>query len=843
MSMMQQPRQGVALVFAVFLPLVLLHGAAAQTPLPGRIITNATNSPFSTFLPTVIRHGSEANGPLPGQIIADPANPSWLYYNRDTNGDGKLDPYFLAGAGDPEGFLYLGAKSPDGTRTGGNQLAIINRLIDNKVDGKAANAIYMQVVRSHGGDGDRTQHPFTNSTGVKDSGGQLTLNQNILNQWKGWFDLIDANGITIYLFLYDDSARIWNTGNTVSGAERNFIRGIVNEFKGYKHLIWVVAEEYSEAFTSTRVANIAAEIRAADNHNHPIAVHKKHGLSFAEFAQNANIDQFAVQYNNVSTAGMHSGMVSAWTNAAGRYNLNMSESAGHYLPNNRSATRQNSWAAAMGGAYVMLYEIFVKPDPANLDDFIRDLARMRVFFESTEFDTMAPDASLAHGNTQYVLANRGSGYIAYSAAATSNLGIKDLAPGTYDFLWYDTETGAKTTNTQSVGAGDHTWPKPTGFGNEVALYLRRQSGAVFPGVEWETRSPSQVGLDASTIDLFAANVGGDGVIIKDGYLVKAWGNQSARADWASAGKPVISSLLFFAIDEGKLASVDAPIKEQGWALVSKDEPMTYRHLANMVGGYARGEAPGAAWAYNDYGAKLYCESLKRVFGSDGSPLSNLETALAPRLAALQFQDGAIFGSRQGCGVSTSPRDFARIGWWWLNHGHWNGTQLLPQGLFDDYVRPGVTGALPGSDQAGTDYLGIGTFGGSSDQLEAGPGIYGFSWWFNAPVGTGATRTWPDAPPDAFQANGHWRREVMTIIPSLNMVVAARGNWGSFVPGSSAAGMNQNLKLLAQAASSMAAASDAPARRDPSAVDPASPLTVHRYEGAAVDVHPFVHEPH
>jgi len=59
-------------------------------------------------------------------------------------------------------------------------------------------------------------------------------------------------------------------------------------------------------------------------------------------------------------------------------------------------------------------------------------------------------------------------------------------------------------------------------------------------------------------------------------------------------------------------------------------------------------------------------------------------------------------------------------------------------------------------------------------------------------------TWPDAPADTFQANGHWNREVMTIIPSLKMVVAARGNWGDFKPGDARAGMNQNLKLLVEA---------------------------------------------
>ena len=55
-------------------------------------------------------------GPQYGQIMIDPDNPSWLVYNRDENGDGRPDPFFLCGPGDPEGFLYRGIRNPDGTR-------------------------------------------------------------------------------------------------------------------------------------------------------------------------------------------------------------------------------------------------------------------------------------------------------------------------------------------------------------------------------------------------------------------------------------------------------------------------------------------------------------------------------------------------------------------------------------------------------------------------------------------------------------------------------------------------------------------------------------------------------
>jgi len=315
---------------------------------------------------------------------------------------------------------------------------------------------------------------------------------------------------------------------------------------------------------------------------------------------------------------------------------------------------------------------------------------------------------------------------------------------------------------------------------------------VFPGSKWELRSPSDVNLDSSKLNQFVSNVGGDGVIIKDGYLVKSWGNKSSKKDWASAAKPVISTLLFFAVEEGKLSSVDSKIRDWGWNLSNKDAGMTFRHLANMVSGYTRGEKPGDAWAYNDYGIKLYGLTMEKVFGT------SLNGATMQRLSSLNFEDGSIFSSRSGLGVSTSPRDFARIGWFWLNKGNWNGQQVLPKKYFDNYNKPGVPGNLPRTSSSGSDYLGIGSVGGGSDQTKYGPNIYGFNWWFNNEVASSNNIAWPDAPRDLYMANGHWNKELMVMIPSLNMVIAARGNWGSFNPGSSSADMNKNLKLLKDA---------------------------------------------
>jgi len=559
---------------------------------------------------------------------------------------------------------------------------------------------------------------------------------------------------------------------------------------------------------------MAAEIRAADDNNHPISIHQGNGENTMDFPNDPNIDQFAQQANATSADGLYNDVLAAFNNANGRFNINMAENwnngvndhAAAIKSGNRTEVRVRNWATGMAGGYVMVigaYENNIGAYPTS--DMIADWGRQVKFFEKTNFDEMLPNNSLASDNTKYVMAKPGKSYIAYSPnTTTQQMGIKDMTAGKYTFLWFDPVNGNEIVETKDVASGTQKWSKPPQIGREVVVYINRVGDPsptnVFPGASWQTKSMAAAGLYESKINQFVSNVGGTGVVIKNGYLVKSWGSGST-GEWASASKPVWASLLFFAIEEGKISGVDHKIADLGWNLNSKDQNMTFRHLANMTSGYTRGEAPGAAWAYNDYAISLYAQSLfNKVFNisyTNTGQVSGLITNTS-RLGKLQFQDGNLIVDKSGPRINMTPRDFARIGWWWLNKGNWAGEQLLPESYFNNYMKPQVSGNLPRTSSGGSDYLGVGTAGGGSDQFAYGPGIYGFNWWHNGFVGTSSNRTWPDAPADTFQANGHWDREVVTVIPSLNMVVAARGNWGSFEPGNAAAGMNQNLKLLKEA---------------------------------------------
>lgn len=387
-------------------------------------------------------------GPQHGQIIVDPQHPQWL--KRKGGG-----PLFMCGPGDPENFLYRGKRNPDGTRTG-DQMTLINKL-----KGTGANCIYLMAVRSHGGDGDRTHNPFKNNNPSEG------INPKVLDQWETWFTEMDNNGVVIYFFFYDDSASIWNTGDRVGSAEKHFIHALVNRFEHHKNLIWCVAEEYQEAFSPQRVRRIAAEIRAADDHDHVIAVHKLNGLDFSEFADDPSIDQFAIQYNVEKADALHRGAVTAWRRAAGKYNLNLAEAANY---GSAATARKKSWAIAMGGAYVMVLEMDIAGTPIS---DLKDCGRLVRFFELTSFYEMSPHDELKYTQTEYVLARPGHSYIAYASNLKGKVGLRNMTAGTYMLRWFDCATGKSVTQQKRVGAGNQTWPASPGIGPELALYLRR----------------------------------------------------------------------------------------------------------------------------------------------------------------------------------------------------------------------------------------------------------------------------------------------------------------------------------------------------------------------------------
>ena len=316
---------------------------------------------------------------------------------------------------------------------------------------------------------------------------------------------------------------------------------------------------------------------------------------------------------------------------------------------------------------------------------------------------------------------------------------------------------------------------------------------VFPGQTWQESSPAEQGMDGNVIDGIAEALGGRGVVIRNGYLVKRWGIPQRRGDLLDASNPLLSTLLWFAIEEGRVETVESKIDQYGWRLDSKDRDISFFQLANMISGYSRPEPSGMAWSYNEFGSKLFAMTLfDRVFNSTG-----IAAILhRDRLGSLQFEDRPVVRDRSRTLIA-SARDFARIAWFWCQKGKWGDRQLLPRHYFDRFFRPQVDPEIPLSLEAeANDYMSLGASQGQGEAPSVGPGLYGYGWWFNpSRTGDAGVLTWPDGPPDTCMVIGR-RGNSAVLIPSLNLVlVSSFSKWGQLAVDDPESDYNKHIGAL------------------------------------------------
>ena len=328
---------------------------------------------------------------------------------------------------------------------------------------------------------------------------------------------------------------------------------------------------------------------------------------------------------------------------------------------------------------------------------------------------------------------------------------------------------------------------------------------VYPAAEWEKRTPEQVGLSADKLQALAGLAGGRGCVVRHGYLVYAWGDPAKSGDIASAVKPVVSTLLLLAVQRGKIKDVDAKLADFEPRLCTlnrgKDAGITWRHLASQTSGYGLAEAPGVAYAYNDFALALYYDTLTRqVYQQDGTRV--LKEQLGD---VLGFQDRYTFEAfgpddRPGR-LAISVRDLARFGLLYLRDGRWKDRQVLTPESVRTILSSPVPADLSRTRGREADMLPKQrSLGGGKDQTPAGPGYYSFNWWLNRTDGEGR-RLYADAPPDTFVAMGHGGERALWVVPSLDLVVAwndAKINDHDASPGNPKTKCNQAARLMRDA---------------------------------------------
>lgn len=333
---------------------------------------------------------------------------------------------------------------------------------------------------------------------------------------------------------------------------------------------------------------------------------------------------------------------------------------------------------------------------------------------------------------------------------------------------------------------------------------------VYPGKHWETRNPETVGLSREKLDSLAQFVGGRGCLVRHGCMVFTWGDAARSGEVASALKPVVSTLLFMAVQEGRVPSVDGRVCDFEPGLKSlnagKDAAISWRQLASQTSGYGLKEPPGAAYSYNDFALALYYDTLTaKVFGTNGTEV--LRTRLAE---PLEFEDRysfEAFGPKDRPGrLALSVRDFARFGLLYLRGGQWRDRQVLKPEFVEMAINSPIPPSLPRTRGEEAPMLPAQrSLGGGKNITPVGPGYYSFNWWLNRTNQQGQ-RLYVDAPPDTYVASGHGGKRALWIFPSLDMIVC----WNDSPiddhdrsPGNPASRCNQAVRLLMAAVNSPA----------------------------------------
>jgi len=416
---------------------------------------------------------------LPGQVIVAGSHPGYLKYN----GGG---PVFLCGPDNPEDFLFRGKQNPDGTRSGGKQEEMIERMARAGV-----NAFHCQMTRmkrcNYKDEGDDTHTPFVDHDPSKG------LNENVLNQWDGWLDLLEEKGIVVHLEFYNDATDVemmdWklDAQGNLPPDEKRWIEGIVEKFKHHKNILWGIEESCNKlpAARTPHFKKIGELIARTDNHNHPIVqsfvVTNDPEGDFPEGGITSD-DYIGDPYVRVVTwlhvvphkddfEKQHQEYLSYYKRDASKFVVMKNETYHH--PRRGRSSRIYMWSCAMTGMHCL--EAYHHADRASDENTLKDDGRINTFMEQTDFHTMKSRDDLAAGSTRWVLADPGYSYIAYTYAYSESMGVKSMTAGMYDLTWFDTLDG-DTVRQKGIPAasGDVTWSKPSSMSNEIALYIKCQ---------------------------------------------------------------------------------------------------------------------------------------------------------------------------------------------------------------------------------------------------------------------------------------------------------------------------------------------------------------------------------
>jgi CubicO group peptidase (beta-lactamase class C family) len=320
---------------------------------------------------------------------------------------------------------------------------------------------------------------------------------------------------------------------------------------------------------------------------------------------------------------------------------------------------------------------------------------------------------------------------------------------------------------------------------------------VFPGAKWTEATPESQGVDGAklreAVELLARTVGADAarelVVIRHGRMIYHGDDVDKRHGVWSATKSFTSTVLGLLIADRK-CTLDTRAADVLPELKAHYPDVTLRHFTTMTSGYrAVGDEttgsykhgpsktpfvpnpqplftpPGSRYAYWDSAMNTFGLALTKIAGE---PIERLfKRRVADPIGMRNWDwgdyasvDGVVVNGGSGNGnkhIFISAREMARFGLLYLNHGRWNGRQLVPESWVAEATRVHVPPTMPWAQP--------------ESEID-GRGVYGFNWWRNGLKPDG-TRKFPAAPAGTYWASGHNNNKCF-VIPEWDMVIVRLG---------------------------------------------------------------------
>jgi CubicO group peptidase (beta-lactamase class C family) len=330
------------------------------------------------------------------------------------------------------------------------------------------------------------------------------------------------------------------------------------------------------------------------------------------------------------------------------------------------------------------------------------------------------------------------------------------------------------------------------------------AGKLHEAIEWAEAHGSKWDFAKDQVRVFGKVLGPlpperaatNGIVLRHGYIVAEFGDTKTNDPVYSVAKSFVSTTASIAVAKGLIRSVDDPVGEyvhDGGYDSPHNAKITWKnHLqqqsewegelwgknANFLGLEEFGagqmkpreiQEPGTYWEYNDVRINRLALSLARVFGK-GLPevlKENIMDKIGASHAWTWHGYGAKStveidgkqvesvsgGTRWGGGLWINSQDLARFGLLILNHGNWDGKQVVSS----EWIKQATTPSAHGPD-------------------------YGYLWWLNT-----KGQRWPSGPKSSFAAIGNGGN-IIWIDPEHDIVLV----WHWHEPGAAVDGMIQRI---------------------------------------------------